>query len=43
MIINRGINFYLLIIVSAIVTMINAIKKEKNVEKSKNIIYNNEN
>ena len=43
MIINRGINFYLLIIVSAIVTMINAIKKERKVEKSKNIIYNNEN
>ena len=43
MIINRGINFYLLIVVSAIVTMINAIKKEKNVEKSENIIYNNEN
>ena len=43
MIINRGINFYLLIVVSAIITMINAIKKEKNVEKSENIIYNNEN
>ena len=37
---NRGISFYLLIIVSGIITIINTIKKEKNVEKSDKIIYN---
>ena len=39
---NRGISFYLLIIVSGIITIINTIKKEKNVEKSDKIIYNEE-
>ena len=34
MILNRGINFYLLIIVSAIITMINAIKCQKMEEKN---------
>ena len=34
MILNRGINFYLLIIVSAIVTMVNAIKCQKMEEKN---------
>lgn len=44
MILNRGINFYLLIAISGIITMINAIhkQKEKTVEKSENIIYNGE-
>ena len=34
MILNRGINFYLLIIISAIVTMVNAIKCQKMEEKN---------
>ena len=34
MILNRGINFYLLIIVSAIVTMMNAFKYQKMEEKN---------
>ena len=34
MILNRGINFYLLIIVSATITMINAIKYKKMEEKN---------
>lgn len=34
MILNRGINFYLLIIVSAIITMINAVKCQKMEEKN---------
>ena len=33
MILNRGINFYLLIIVSAIITIVNAVKCQKMEEK----------
>ncbi len=37
---NRGINFYLLMLFSGIVTVINTLKKD--VEKRRNIIYNKE-
>ena len=40
MILNRGINFYLLIIVSAIITMINAIKCQKIKENKQEINEN---
>lgn len=33
MILNRGINFYLLVIISGTITMINAVKKEKMLKK----------
>jgi hypothetical protein len=34
MILNRGINFYLLIVISAVITMTNAIKFQKMEEKN---------
>lgn len=40
MLLNRGISFYLLVIISAIVTTINILKTKKNVEKRKKLIYN---
>ena len=40
MLLNRGISFYLLVIISAIVTTINILKTKKNVEKKRIIIYN---